>query len=390
MSNKNTSSHVSIVGGGGHIGLPLSCYIQNKGYQVLIVDNNIESINSIRKGKAPFFEEGLDKNLKNALKGGLTLTNKVGEIKFSNFVIVTIGTSSSKKSIDLFDSLINQILKNMENEASLILRSTVTENDIEKIKKNKHYINKNIKLTYCPERIAEGLAFEELGSLKQIIGADNEENYKIIQEFFLNLNIKSINTSIKYAVFIKLFSNAYRHANFSIINEFHNIAFENNINFSEIKNIATKKYPRLKKLPMTGYVGGPCLPKDLETFIKSYNVNNSLLNNLAHVNEKYLDNLVKLCSEVFEDKKIIQLGLTFKSGSDDLRGSGAIILNKKLQQKGFEVLPVDPHVNKSEINFKTFDYQKIKHKTNNILIAVNHGEFNKYDLKNKIIVYGEL
>ena len=85
-----------------------------------------------------------------------------------------------------------------------------------------------------------------------------------------------------------------------------------------------------------------------------------------------------------------KLGLTFKSGSDDLRGSGAIILNKKLQQKGFEVLPVDPHVNKSEINFKTFDYQKIKHKTNNILIAVNHGEFNKYDLKNKIIVYGEL
>jgi len=47
-------------------------------------------------------------------------------------------------------------------------------------------------------------------------------------------------------------------------------------------------------------------------------------------------------------------------------------------------------VNKSEIGFNIFDYQKIKHRTNNILIAVNHGEFKKYDLKNKIIVYGEL
>lgn len=390
MKNKNFAKQVSVVGGAGHIGLPLSCLIQNNGYKVLIVDNNIKVIKAIKKGQTPFYEKGLEKNLKNALKKGLTLSNNIENIKFSKFVIVTIGTSSTKKSIDLFNSILNKVLKNMENEAFLILRSTVTENDIAEIKKNRHYINKNIKLTYCPERIAEGSAFEELGSLQQIIGADNKENYKIIQEFFLNLNIKSINTSIKYAVFIKLFSNAYRHANFSIINEFYNIAFENNINFSEIKNIATKKYPRLNKLPMTGYVGGPCLPKDLETFIKSYDVKNSLLNKLSYVNEKYLDNLVKLCSEVFEGKKIIQLGLTFKSGSDDLRGSGAIILNKKLQKKGFEVLAVDPHVNKSEIDFNIFDYQKIKQRTNNILIAVNHSEFSKYDLKNKIIVYGEL
>lgn len=390
MSKKNIASHVSIIGGGGHIGLPLSCYIQNKGYKVLIVDNNIESINSIRKGNAPFFEEGLDKNLKNALKEGLVLTNEVSEIKFSEFVIVTIGTSSSKKSIDLFDSLIKQVLKNITAEANLILRSTVTEEDISKIKNNIDYINKNIKLTYCPERIAEGEAFKELINLPQIVGAENKENYKIINQFFKTLKIDTLYTTIENAVFIKLFSNAYRHANFSITNEFYNIAFENNINFSEIKNIATKKYPRLNKIPMTGYVGGPCLPKDLETFIKSYNVKNSLLNKLSYVNEKYLDNLVKLCAEVFEDKKIIQLGLTFKSGSDDLRGSGAIILNKKLQQYGFEVLPVDPHVNKSEIDFSIFDYPEIQHTTKNILIAVNHGEFNKYDLKNKTIVYGEL
>lgn len=390
MSNKNSSSHVSIVGGGGHIGLPLSCYIQNKGYQVLIVDNNIESINSIRKGNAPFFEEGLDKNLKNALEGGLTLTNKVGEIKFSNFVIVTIGTSSSKKSIDLFDSLINQVLKNIMNEANLILRSTITNEDVSKIKNNKYYINKNIKLTYCPERIAEGEAFKELENLPQIVGAENKETYKTINQFFKKLKIDTLYTSIENAVFIKLFSNAYRHANFSIINEFYNVAFENKIDFPEIKNIATKKYPRLNKLPMTGYVGGPCLPKDLETFIKSYGVKNSLLNDLPNVNEKYLDNLVKLCSQVFKSKIIIQLGLTFKNESDDLRGSGALILNKKLRQKGFKVLAVDPFVNNSQVNFNLYDFNKIKNKTKNVIIAVNHREFTKYDLENKQVVYAEL
>ena len=77
MKNKNFSKQVSVVGGGGHIGLPLSCLIQNNGYEVLIVDNNIKAIKAIKKGQTPFYEKGLEKNLKNALKKGLTLSKNI-------------------------------------------------------------------------------------------------------------------------------------------------------------------------------------------------------------------------------------------------------------------------------------------------------------------------
>ena len=126
-------------------------------------------------------------------------------------------------------------------------------------------------MAYCPERIAEGEAFRELVQLPQIVGSENEEISQVVTSLFRKLNIETIQTSLQNAVFTKLFSNAYRHANFSIVNEFSNIAFENNINFNEIVKIASKKYPRLKA-SIFKFCWRTMSTKRSETFIKSYGV----------------------------------------------------------------------------------------------------------------------
>lgn len=383
-------SSISVVGGGGHIGLPLSCFLQNSGFKVLIIDNNTSALNGIKNGVASFYEDDLSKNLELALKRGLKVSSDIRKIKRSEFVFVTIGTSSEVKIIKQFDSLINEVIENMENETVLILRSTITMRDLEYINKNKKMQRKKISLAYCPERIAEGEAFRELVQIPQIVGSENKKISEVVTSLFRKLNIETIQTSLQNAVFTKLFSNAYRHANFSLVNEFSNIAFENNINFNEIVKIASEKYPRLKSLPFSGFVGGPCLPKDLETFIKSYDVKNSPLNRLENVNEIYLNNIVKRCHKLFTNKKLIQLGMGFKINSDDTRGSGPVLLYKKLIKKGFEVYPVDPLVNKNNFQDNLYDYKKIINKTNNVLVAVNHDLFQNYNLKNKTVLYADV
>jgi len=391
--NKNLEieeKSVSIVGGGGHIGLPLSCFIQNQGFNVSIIDNNKKIINLINEGKTTFYENELDENLTKALQNGLKATNKIETITNTKFVIITIGTSSNKKSILFFKQLIDDVLRNINKKAVLILRSTVTSEDISYILKNPLFLTKELYLAYCPERIAEGEAFKELYELPQIIGADEQSSEKIVEMFFKDLNIKTITTTIENALFIKLFSNAYRHANFSLSNEFHNIAQKNNLDFEQIRQIATEDYPRLSNLPFSGYVGGPCLPKDLETFIKSYNVTNSLLNSLPTVNEVYLDNIVEKCLSLFQEKNLIQLGLGFKINSDDIRGSGAIILNNKLRKKGFEVFSVDPLINKSDFEHELYEFNEVIDRSENIIVAVDHQIFNNYDLKNKTVLYAEI
>ncbi len=381
---------VSIVGGGGHIGLPLSCFIQNKGFNVSIVDNNKQIIDLINNGKTSFYEDKLDDNLDIALRNGLQATNEIETIKNSEFVIITIGTSSSKESISFFKQLVDDVIINISDKSILILRSTVTVEDIDYILGNKIFSKKKLGLAYCPERIAEGKAFEELDKLPQIIGTNDEFIREVVENFFKDLDVKTISTTLENAVFIKLFSNAYRHANFSLANEFHNIAQKNKLDFEDIRKIATEDYPRLLNLPFSGYVGGPCLPKDLETFIKTYKVEDSLLNHLPTVNENYLDSIVERCISIFEDKSVIQLGLGFKINSDDVRGSGAVVLNNKLRDKGFKVFSVDPLINKSEFEHELFEFNEVKNKSKNILIAVNHELFKDYDLKNKKILYAEI
>ena len=381
---------VSVIGGAGHIGLPLSCFMQNNGFEVVVIDNNLKSLNLLKQNILTFYEKDLEINLKHALGDGLVLTNDLEKISETEIVIVTIGTSSNKEHLELFKNLMNDVLEKISKESLLILRSTITLEDIELIQSNNNFINKNIKLAYCPERIAEGEAFNELKKLPQIVGTEIEEVYKVTKDIFKNLKIETISTTINNAIFTKLFTNSYRHANFSLANEFYNIAVENNIDFERIRELATIDYPRLKNFPFTGYVGGPCLPKDLETFIKSYNVEDSLLNHLEDVNDKFLNNIVQRCNKIFDEKKLILLGLSFKVDSDDIRGSGSIELYRKLKKEGFEIFPVDPLVNQEEIDFELFEFSQASKKTNNILIAVDHKNFKEFDLKDKKVFYVEI
>ena len=383
------SFEISVVGGAGHIGLPLSCFLQNHGHKVTVIDKNENVMTNASNGIVPFEEIDFKINLDQALKNGLKFSSDISFVSKTDFVFITLGTSSNSEDIKLFDNVINEVLVNAKEETNIILRSTVTIDSILKIKKNDTFINKRIRLSYCPERIAEGFAFVELKDTPQIIGTDNDKDKKIFNELFQTLEVEIINTSFENAVFTKLFSNDYRNAEFSLINFFNNIAEENEINFEQVKEIATLDYPRLKNLPKTGYVGGPCLPKDLETFIKNYSPNNETLINILQSSDKYLDNIVNKCQLRFENKKIIQLGITFKKNSDDLRSSGSYILYKKLLSAGFEVFVVDPYLVGSESDFEIYNFDFISEKTNNILYCVDHDEFKNYNLDGKNILYAE-
>ena len=218
--SKQKYNKVSVIGGAGHIGLPFSCFMQNNGFEVVVIDNNIKSLNLLKQNILTFYEKDLEINLKQALGDGLVLTNDLEKISETEIVIVTIGTSSNKEHLELFKNLMNDVLEKISKDSLLILRSTITLEDIELIQSNNNFINKNIKLAYCPERIAEGEAFNELKKLPQIVGTEIEEVYEVTKDIFKNLKIKTISTTINDAIFTKLFTNSYRHANFLLQTNF--------------------------------------------------------------------------------------------------------------------------------------------------------------------------
>ena len=118
--------NISVVGGAGHIGLPLSCFIQNQGHKVTVIDKNQKVMNDASNGIEPFEEIDFKDNLNEALKNGLNFSNDMSVVAQTDYVFITLGTSSNKDDIKLFDGVIEQVLRNVEDETKIILRSTVT------------------------------------------------------------------------------------------------------------------------------------------------------------------------------------------------------------------------------------------------------------------------
>ena len=228
------------------------------------------------------------------------------------------------------------------------------------------------------------MSLEELPTMPQIIGVKNDEDFQIFHNFFDSINISSKKTTFKNAVFLKLFTNTYRYAEFSLVNEFYNIAKEQLIDFNDIVSLAKDNYPRLKNLPSKGFVGGPCLIKDTKTFIKEYDENNQLLTSIQSVNDKFFENIFNECLEMFENKTLIQLGISFKPNSDDLRSSLSLRFYYYLIENGFKVYPVDKYVKNEDIKF--YEFEEVEGLTSNILIATYHDYFKKLNLSNKKVV----
>lgn len=375
---------ISVVGGAGHIGLPLSCVLQNTGNPTTIVDINEDSIKKIKQYKLPFFEKGLQKHLEIALDSGLNLTTSIESINSSEVIFVTLGTSSDKNISKKFAKTIDKIIENCKENSILILRSTVEKNICTEITKKPLFIKKKLKLAYCPERIAEGQSVNEITSLPQIIGTLDRQPIIEVENIFKSIGVEIIYTDFSTSEFLKLFSNTYRYLHFSLVNEFYNIAQENNIDFNEVQKLATYKYPRLSNLPEHGFIGGPCLIKDTNTFKKSYSKKNSLINNFIETNETYVKNVLDKCSEIFESQDLIFLGLTFKPESDDLRSSVSLKVYKSLLNLGFKIYPVDPYLKDSKI--KLYKYDEVENLSSNVLISTNHKVFQKINFKNKKVI----
>ena len=120
---------VCIVGGCGHVGLPLAIALASKGKKVCVQDINKESIDFIKKGVMPFQEEGAEPILKEVLKNGnLSLTTEPSSISESEIVIFIIGTPVDEHlnpKFGLMKELIEQYYDYFNDGQLLILRSTV-------------------------------------------------------------------------------------------------------------------------------------------------------------------------------------------------------------------------------------------------------------------------
>src|SRR5512141_1984315 len=172
-----TPLDVVVLGGGGHVGLPLSLALADAGLRVGIYDINEDTLARIGRGEMPFLENGADELLARVLHSGrLELSASPGLIARAETVVVVIGTPVDEflgPSMRVFERAVEQIAPHLREGALVILRSTVYPGTTEYVTTALADRGCRVDVAFCPERIAEGHALEELHSLPQIIGADD-------------------------------------------------------------------------------------------------------------------------------------------------------------------------------------------------------------------------
>ena len=377
---------IAIIGGAGHIGLPLGVLFANKGKKVILYDKDKNNVDKINNLEMPFMEEGCSKLLKKN-KNRIFATTDKKSLSKAKIIIVCIGTpvKNSKPDLAFFFKMFKEVKEYLNPNKLLVIRSSIYPGTCFKIQKFLGSKFKNI--SYCPERVVQGKSISELPKLPQIVSGISKKSINQSKVLFKLICKKIIVTSILEAELIKLFSNAWRYINFSISNQFYTICEKLGINFNDLRQNMIEGYDRNKSMPKAGFAAGPCLYKDtaqLNAFLQNSFTLGIAATKINQGFPKFIyEKIKRKFNNKLKNKTIGILGVAFKSDIDDVRDSLSIDLYNFLRKKDLKVNISDEYVKMNKI----IDKNQLIKKSDIIILGVPHSSYKKIKIpKNKYLI----
>ena len=390
MKKKTSKKYdICVVGGAGHVGLPLAIVFASKGMRTLVYDVNEAVLGVIRRGTVPFMEEGAEPLLHKVLKSGLLeLTSKASGIQSASKIVVTIGTPvdeflnpDTKVMKDCFDA----ILPYLSDDQLIILRSTVYPGTTRWLQN--HLKEKGLKtlVAFCPERVVQGHAIEELQRLPQIVSGTTALAENMAAKVFESIAPEVVRLEPMEAEFAKLFNNAYRYIQFATSNQFYMMANTAGLDYNRILAGMKKNYPRASDVPGAGFAAGPCLFKDTMQLAAFSDNKFSLGHAAVTINEGLVLYLIGRLEKRFQLEKttVGLLGMAFKANSDDARSSLSYKLKKVLTFRCKNVLTTDPHVT---TDTSLLPVEEVIKKSDVLILCVPHKAYKNLKIHGKPMV----
>lgn len=350
MLAEDRVTDICIVGGCGRAGLPLAMAFARAGMRVDAFDVDSGRVAAVKRGTMPFSEAGADDLLPELVRSGrLCATADASSVRHAAAVIIIVGTPIDEflnPSTSALERCVEQIAPHLGAGVLVILRSTVYPGTSEWLRRE--FVRRGViaDVAMCPERITEGFALEEIGSLPQIIGADSDEVAERATVLFRHLASKTVRTTTKEAELAKLFTNAWRYVKFAVANHFFMVADAAGLDYERLLRAVREDYPRAADLPGPGFAAGPCLLKDTMQLAAFDRSRLPLAQSAMVVNEGLPDYIVQKLEEQggLAGRTVGILGMAFKKHSDDPRQSLSYKLRKLLVRSGAVVLCTDPYV----------------------------------------------
>jgi UDP-N-acetyl-D-mannosaminuronic acid dehydrogenase len=372
------SRDVVVIGGCGHVGLPLAIALADRGASVAVYDVSADAVATVNAARLPFDEPGAAPVLERVVgSGALVASTDPAIVGTAENVIVVIGTPVDEH-LNPDQTAIPRALEvcaaHLRDGQLLVLRSTVYPGVTALVEKMLVRLGVGVDLAFCPERIAEGKAMTELFELPQIVSGRTARAEQRATVLFRRLTDITVSLSPEEAELAKLFTNVWRYIKFATVNQFYMMANDRGLDFERIRAGLSQDYPRAADMPGAGFAAGPCLFKDTMQLAAFHNNNFALGHTAMTINEGMPLYLASRLEAQYDLANLTVgiLGMSFKGGSDDIRSSLSYKLKRILTFKAGAVLCTDPYVT---VDPTLVSLDTVLGKADLLVIATPHPEY---------------
>jgi UDPglucose 6-dehydrogenase len=345
--------------GTGYVGLVAGVCFADAGHDVICVDSNETKIQSLKSGKVPFYEPGLD-DLFHLNAKRMRFTKDIGEaVRISQVVFIAVGTpeqADGSADMDPTFKVLAEICQAAEGPKTIVLKSTVpigTNRRVQSFcRENSQH---EMDIVNNPEFLRQGAAIEDfLKPDRVVIGCRTERAKQIMQELYEPFCNRAGNKPLIFmdntsAEMTKYTANSFLALKISFINELALLADKLGADIDSVRAGFTSD-SRINPAffnPGIGY-GGSCFPKDVRALIhmgKQFDLELKLLKAADDVNERQKGILSQRLAErlgSLKGKTVALWGLAFKARTDDVRRAPSLKIMEDLFLNGARVRAFDP------------------------------------------------
>ncbi|HEV8329834.1 MAG TPA: nucleotide sugar dehydrogenase [Steroidobacteraceae bacterium] len=349
----------------GYVGAVSLACLARDGHEITGVDIDPAKLEMLRRGQAPIVETGIQELTRSVMRSGrVTVTDSVRDAILSTDVsFICVGTparangSQNLEAIARIAEQIGAVLAEKTTRHTIVVRSTVKPGTVEDVIQpalqaaSGRKVGVDFSLCFQPEFLREGTSIHDYDHPPlSIVGASDPHGVAMLRGIFGHLPCEFRETSIRTAEMLKYACNVFHALKVTFANEMGRICQAASVDPHEVMQLLCMDR-QLNISPAylrPGFAfGGSCLPKDLKALVylaKSSDVEVPMLASIMASNAAHIEHAIEQVLASGQ-RRVGMIGLSFKSGTDDLRESPLVIMAERFIGKGLQLSIYDPQVN---------------------------------------------
>ena len=348
--------------GTGYVGLVSGVCFSDFGHEVICVDKDPKKIETLKDGKVPIYEPGLEDLIsKNVDAGRLSFTTDLKQaVDGADAIFIGVGTPTRRgdghADLSYVYAAAEEIAQAMTDYAVVVTKSTVPVGTNRQVQRIISAARPDLEFDVAsnPEFLREGAAIDDfMRPDRVVVGVENDRAAKVMEEVYRPLYLRdfpNVTTDLESAEMIKYAANAFLAIKITFINEIAALCEKVGADVKQVsKGMGLDGRIGNKFLHAGPGYGGSCFPKDtcaLARIGQDHAAPVQLVETAIQVNDqvkrRMIDKIQDMCGGSVNGKTIAVLGVTFKPNTDDMRDAPSLSIVPWLIGNGATVRVSDP------------------------------------------------